>query len=76
MPATDHIFDQRGLNLKRPPAAAAKTAPQTHFRVHLADGSKHDVLAASSADANKHVEKLFPGIKVTKTKRAAPRTPA
>ncbi len=74
MPATDHIFDQRGFNLRNP--AAAKPAPQTHFRVHLADGSKHDVLAHSSVDANKHVEKLFPGIKVTKTKRVAPRAPA
>jgi hypothetical protein len=76
MPATDHIFDQRGFNLKNPAAAAAKPAPQTHFRVHLADGSKHDVLADSSVDANKHVEKRFPGIKVTKTKRVAPRAPA
>jgi hypothetical protein len=69
MPASDHIFDQRGFNLKNPPAAAAKAQPQMQFRVHLADGTKHDVLAASAADAGKYVEKRFPGIKITKTKR-------
>lgn len=45
-----------------------KSSPDKRFRVHLADGSKHDVLTSDANTAARQIEKLFPGIKVTKTK--------
>jgi hypothetical protein len=75
MATSDNIFDQRGFNLRKP--VHVQPAPKrTQFRVYLADGSKHDVLAENADDAAKHVEKRVPGVKVTKTKVIREQVPA
>lgn len=67
MVLADHTFDQRGLNTRNQPGDKP-AVKQSHFRVHLADGTKHDVLAACAADAQKYVTKRNAGTKITKTK--------
>ncbi len=70
-------FD-RTLERRTPPARPEDKPKQvqTHFRVHLSDGSKHDVLAASAVDASKHVGKRYPDLKITKTKVVREQVPA
>lgn len=53
----------------RPPAAQTpSSAPMTQFRVHLANGFKHDVLAASPIDAIRHTRKRYPDIRIIRAK--------
>ncbi len=75
MTIADHTFDQRGFNIRNP-QADKPAVKQSHFRVHLADGVKHDVLAECAADAQKYVAKRNPGIKITKTKLIRSQAPA
>lgn len=67
MPVADFTPD-KSLTFRTPPPIEAARPKQSHFRVHLADGTKHDVSAACADDASRHVGKRFPSIKITKTK--------
>lgn len=67
MAISDYTFDQ-STAFRKDTAPARPKQPQSHFRVHLADGSKHEVCAACAADATRHVGKRYPQVKVTKTK--------
>lgn len=67
MTISDYTFDQSAA-FRRDAAPARPKRPQSHFRVHLADGSKHDVCAACADDATRHVVKRYPQVKITKTK--------
>ncbi|RYG99436.1 MAG: hypothetical protein EON58_03910 [Alphaproteobacteria bacterium] len=67
MAISDYTFDQSAA-FRKDTALAKPKKPQSHFRVHLADGSKHDVSAACADDATRHVGKRYPQVKITKTK--------